>query len=132
MNRLLILLIILLTGCSQYREYSSITIYDPIYKSDDCESYIIEISGKIIINTKLKFVKVSVLGEKKKLKIKSYKYGYNPFNFTIFNRKKTATSITIYCEEGYNLFVLYDKYCILTTPADGDEDYCDDRIFYSL
>lgn len=132
MNRLLILLVILLTGCSQYREYSSITIYDPIENSDDCESIKVEIEGKIIINTARKFIKANVFGEEKKFKIESYKYGYNPFNFAIFGREKTAKSITIICNNGYRFYIEYGMFCILTIPDDGDEDICDDKIFYDL
>jgi len=88
--------------------------------------------GSIVYNTSMKYIKANVFGENKKFKVESFKYGYRPFYLGIFNRKKEAISITATCENGYSFYILFDMYCILTIPDDGDDDICDDKIFYSL
>jgi hypothetical protein len=128
--KLLFLFLIVLSGCSSIKEYKSITVYDVIDNSDDCTATTLEKKGKIIINTSRGFIKANVFGEEKKFNIESYKYSYPPF--TIFKQKKDRNAITINCDNGFKFYVLYGRYCVLTIPDDGDEDICDDKIFYDL
>lgn len=128
--RKLIAILLLLSSCTSVREYNSITVYDPIENSDDCLHSSIDIDGDIVYNTAMKYVKANVFGEEKKFKIEFFVYGYRPFTF--WKKRKDSISITIFCENGYKFYIEFGQYCILTIPDDGDDDICDDRIFYSL
>jgi hypothetical protein len=130
MNKLFLLIFLAFLSCKSVREYNSITVYDPIDNSDDCMYSTLEAEGNIVYNTSFNYIKASVFGEDKKFKIEFFVYGYRPFTF--WKKRKDSISITVFCENGYKFYIEFGHFCILTLPDDGDEDYCDDRIFYSL
>jgi len=131
-NLFAILLIFVLSSCSkQLYQYDHITVYDPIDNSDDRSYASTVLDGNIEVNTSRKYIKANVFGEEKKFKIEFFVYGYPPFTF-LFRKKKDRKSITVFCENGYKFYIEFGQFCILTIPDDGDEDICDNRIFYSL
>ena len=130
MIRIAIILILALSSCTDVRHFSSYSTYEMIENSDDCEPIDNDTSGKIKVNTKFGFVKANVFGEYKKFEIDSYKYHYR--FMAIFKKKKDRKSISITCTNGYEFHIIYGRFCVLNMPDDGDEDYCDAKIFYDL
>ena len=114
-------------GCSEkivYRNYAT-------YLEDDdgnCSPVDHANRGKIVINTGLKYIKAGVPDDRQKYRIKSVNYFYNTFEFNSGLRSKK--SITVECTNGTLLFVEYGSFGILTVPEDGDEDKCDNDLFY--
>lgn len=131
MNRLLLFIIIpLLFSCSDVRRYNFMSEYKQDTLTGGCYPYNIDGEGKIKVNTKLGYIKAEVFGEKQKFVIKSYEYRYK--FLSLFHKKRDRKSITVKCENGYSFYMEYERFCILTIPDDGDEDPCDNVIFYDL
>jgi len=126
----IIFISLIISGCSQrlvYHQYS-----DYSYNEDEkkCNPVHHEYRSILKINTKSGFIKASIFGEEQKFKIKSYEYQYK--FMSLFHKKSDRKSIRIECENGYKFYIEYGMFGILTIPDDGDEDECDDTIFYDL
>lgn len=116
-------------GCSEkivYHGYSTYTLGT----DGNCTPADQVNQGKIVINTSLKYIKAGLPDNQQKFRIKSFSYIYNTFEFNTALRSKK--SITVECTNGYQLYIEYGSFGILTLPEDGDVDTCDNSLFYNL
>jgi len=119
----------LICGCSEkvfYQNYSTYTAGD----DGKCSPIDHANRGNIVINTGLNYIKAGVPYDQQKFRIKSINYIYNTFEFNSALRSKK--SITVECTNGYLLYIEYGSFGILTLPKDGDENKCNNTLFYNL
>lgn len=126
---LVLILMVAFYGCSEKIVYHGYATYT-LGTDGNCAPADHEHQGKIVINTGLKYIKAGTPDNQQKFRIKSFSYIYNTFEFNTALRSKK--SITVECANGYQIYIEYGSFGILTLPDDGDEDKCDNSLFYNL
>ena len=121
---------LLFTSCSHrytYKKYSDYTFSD---EENRCVPVHHEYRSNLKVNLKKKIIRASIFGEEQYFKIESYDYNYKPFSF--FPGRKDRESLEVKCENGYRFIIVFNRYAKLFMTDDGDDDECDDVIFYDL